>query len=58
MKLRTFSDGWRHLRLVVGMWRSEGRRVGPAPVVVLAGNSDLTVDLRTARGPMRSRLRL
>ena len=58
VKLRTFSDGWRHLRLVVGMWRSEGRRVGPAPVVVLAGNSDLTVDLRTAGGTDADRLRL
>ena len=27
VKLRTFLDGGRHLRLIVGMWRSEGGRV-------------------------------
>ena len=58
VKLRTFSDGWRHLRLIVGMWRSEGRRVGPAPVVVLAGNSEVTIDLRMAGEPDADRLRL
>lgn len=58
VKLRTWADGWRHLRLIVAMWWSEGRRVGPAPVVVLAGNSDVTLDLRSAGEPDEDRLRL
>jgi len=59
VKLRTFSDGWRHLRLVVRTWLSQGRRVSaPAPLVVLAGNSDVTIDLRKAGEPDEDRLRL
>jgi len=58
VKLRTFSDGWRHLRLIVEMWWSEGRRVAPGPVVVLAGNPDVTIDLRVAGEPDEDRLRL
>jgi glycosyltransferase involved in cell wall biosynthesis len=59
VKLRTFSDGWRHLRLTLGTWMNEGRRVAmPAPVVVLAGNSDMTIDLGSAEGPDADRLRL
>jgi len=59
VKLRTFSDGWRHLRLVVRTWLSQGRRVSaPAPLVVLAGNSDVTIDLRKAGEPDEDRVRL
>jgi glycosyltransferase involved in cell wall biosynthesis len=59
VKLRTFSDGWRHLRLVVSTWVTEGRRVAaPAPVVVLAGTSDVAIDLSSAEGPDADRLRL
>jgi glycosyltransferase involved in cell wall biosynthesis len=59
VKLRTFSDGWRHLRLVVRTWLSQGRRVAaPAPIVVLAGVSDVTIDLRKAGEPDEDRLRL
>jgi glycosyltransferase involved in cell wall biosynthesis len=59
VKLRTFSDGWRHLRLVVDTWLRQGRRVtAPAPLVVLAGNSDVTIDLRNAGEPDEDRLRI
>ena len=59
VKLRTFSDGWRHLRLVVGAWLTQGRRVVvPAPVIVLAGPSDMAIDLGKAEGPDADRLRL
>jgi glycosyltransferase involved in cell wall biosynthesis len=59
VKLRTFSDGWRHLRLVVSTWLTEGRRVAePAPVVVLARTSDVAIDFGTAEGPDADRLRL
>lgn len=59
VKLRTFSDGWRHLRLVVSTWLTQGRRVAaPAPVVVLAGTSDVAIDLGKAEGPDADRLRL
>lgn len=59
VKLRTFSDGWRHLRLVVSTWLTDGRRTtAPAPVVVLAGTSDVAIDLGTVEGPDADRLRL
>ena len=59
VKLRTFSDGWRHLRLVVRTWLGQGRRVPtPAPLVVLARASDVTIDLRKAGEPDEDRLRL
>jgi len=59
VKLRTWSDGWRHLRLVVGSWVSQGRRPVPAaPVVVLSAGPDVPVDLRTAEEPDADRLRL
>lgn len=59
VKLRTVSDGWRHLRFTVGSWLSQGRRVAPpAPVIVLAGSSDVTIDLRKAEEPDADRLRL
>ena len=59
VKLRTFSDGWRHLRLVVSTWLTEGRRMtAPAPVVVFAATSDVAIDLGTAEGPDADRLRL
>jgi glycosyltransferase involved in cell wall biosynthesis len=59
VKLRTFADGWRHLRFVVATWLSQGRRVAaPAPLVVLAGASDVTIDLRKAGEPDEDRLRL
>jgi glycosyltransferase involved in cell wall biosynthesis len=59
VKLRTFSDGWRHLRLVLRTWLGQGRRVAaPAPIVVLAGASDVTIDLRKAGEPDEDRLRL
>ena len=55
-KLRTWRDGWRHLRLVVGSWLSQGRHPG-APVIDLA-TSQLTIDLKRADGPDADRLRL
>jgi hypothetical protein len=55
-KLRTWRDGWRHLRLVVGSWLSQGRHPG-APVIDLA-TSQLTIDLKGADGPDADRLRL
>jgi glycosyltransferase involved in cell wall biosynthesis len=59
VKLRTFSDGWRHLRLVVSTWLREGRRVvEPATVVALARTSDVAIDFGTAEGPDADRLRL
>jgi glycosyltransferase involved in cell wall biosynthesis len=58
VKLRTFSDGWRHLRFTVGTWLNHGRRVVPTPVVVLAANADVTLDLRTGEEPDADRLRL
>jgi glycosyltransferase involved in cell wall biosynthesis len=58
VKLRTFSDGWRHLRYTVGTWLSQGRRVISAPVVVLAANGDVTLDLRTGEESDADRLRL
>lgn len=59
VKLRTFADGLRHLRLVASTWLIQGRRVAaPSPVVVLAGTSDVTIDLGKAEGPDADRLRL
>jgi glycosyltransferase involved in cell wall biosynthesis len=58
VKLRTFSDGWRHLRFTVGTFLNQGRRVAPASVVVLAANAEVTLDLRTGEEPDADRLRL
>jgi hypothetical protein len=58
VKLRTFSDGLRHLRYTVGTWLSQGPRLAPAPVVVLATNADVPLDLRTGEEPDADRLRL
>lgn len=55
-KLRTWRDGWRHLRLVVGSWLSQ-RRHPDAPVIDIA-TTHLTIDLEGADGPDADRLRL
>lgn len=56
VKLRTWRDGWRHLRLVVGSWLGQGRHPD-APVIDIA-TSQLTIDLKGADGPDADRLRL
>jgi glycosyltransferase involved in cell wall biosynthesis len=59
VKLRTISDGLRHLRLVLSIWLNQGRRASaPVPMVALAGTSDVTVDLREADEIHADRLRL
>ncbi|MGH8951059.1 MAG: glycosyltransferase family 2 protein [Acidimicrobiia bacterium] len=58
-KLRTWADGWRHLKLVAGSWLTRGRRtVAAAPVVNIANASDVIIELREADEPDANRLRI
>jgi len=58
-KLRTWRDGWRHLRLVVGSWMTHGRRTeSAAPLVDIVTGSDVIIELREAEEPDANRLRI
>jgi glycosyltransferase involved in cell wall biosynthesis len=57
-KLRTWSDGWRHLRLVLGSWMTSGRRSRKAILIDLTARPDMAIDPREAEQPDANRLRI